>query len=230
MAPPTRFLPMAVLVTLALAACDTSALETVEDLKAYDVPAGVTALDLAGWAGSVEVSATEGAPRVRERRVYADVPPLTSHRVEGGTLRLVDRGCGKAADADGACETHYQIEVPAGLAVTVKVGTAPVTVTGLAGALDVTTDVGAVKGSGLAGPVKATSSVGDVELRFAAAPRAVEVRNEVGATRVYLPASGAYKIEAQSDAAPTVGLPSRPDAPCAVTLRSTTGEITVAAA
>lgn len=227
MAPPTRFLPLAVIASLALAACDTSALETAEDLTAYDVPDAVTALDLVGRSGSVEVSVTGGPARVRERRVYADLPPLTSHRVEGGILYLLDRGCGKAADAGGQCATHYQVEVPRGVAVTVKVGAAPVTVTGVTGALDVTTDVGAIKGSGLAGPVRATTSVGDVELRFAAAPRTVEVRNDVGATRVFLPAGGAYRIDARSDAGPVVDLPSRADAPNAVTLRSSTGEITV---
>ncbi|GAA4440697.1 hypothetical protein [Phytohabitans houttuyneae] len=230
MAPSTRFLPLAVLASLALAACDTSAFETAEDLKSYDVPDAVTTVDLTGRSGSVEVSVADGPVRVQERRVYADLPPLTSHRVEGGTLYLLDRGCGKAADADGQCATHYRVDVPRGVAVTVKVGTAPVTVTGVTAALDVTTDVGAIKGSGLAGPVKATTSVGDVELRFAAAPRTVEVRNDVGATRVFLPAGDAYRIDARTDAGPVVDLPSRPDAPNAVTLRSSTGEITVSPA
>jgi hypothetical protein len=210
-----------------LAGCDTSALEVAEDLRSYDVPGTVTALELTGGSGSVEIVAVDGPARVRERHVYADLPPLTSHRVEGATLHLLDRGCGKAADAGGQCATHYRVEVPRTLAVTVKVRTAPVTVTGVAGALDLTTDVGAIKGSGLAGKTKATTSVGDVELRYAATPPAVDVTNEVGATRVFLPAQGAYRIDARTAPGAVVNLPSRPDAKNRVTLRSDTGAITV---
>lgn len=230
MPPPTRLLPPLLLASLLTAGCDTAALEEAEDLTTYDVPATVTAVELAGRSGSVRVTATEGAPRVRERRVYGDVPPLTSHRVEGGTLHLLDQGCGKAADAEGRCATHYEVEIPRGVAVTVTVRAAPVTVTGVTGALDLTTDVGAITGTGLAGPTKARTSVGDVELRYAAAPRAIEVENDVGATRVYLPAGGAYRIDARSAAGPVVDLPSRPDAPSTVTVRSDTGAVTVAPA
>lgn len=218
-------------VTVALVAgCDTTALEVAEDQTTYDVQGAVTKLDLTGGSGSVEVTAGDGPLRVEERHVYADLPPLTSHRVEGGTLYLLDRGCGKAADAEGPCATHYRVEVPRALAVTVKVRTAPVTVTGLTGTLDITTDVGEIKGSGLAGSTKATTSVGDVELRYAVAPPAVDVTNDVGATRVFLPAQGAYRIDAKTAAGPTVDLPSRPDARNTVTLRSTSGAITVAPA
>jgi len=215
---------------LVVAGCDTSALEEAEDLTSYDVAGSVTALDLIGGSGSVEITVADGPVRVRERRLYNGVPPLTSHRVEGGTLHLLDQGCGKAAEAEGQCETHYQVKVPRGLAVTVKVRTAAVTVTDLAGTLDVTTDVGAIKGSGLTGKTKATTSVGDVELRYTAAPPAVEVTNEVGATQVFLPVGGAYRIDAKTAAGPAVNLPSSPDAKSTVTLHSDTGAITVAPA
>jgi hypothetical protein len=223
-------LVLACLALFAVAGCDTTALEVAEDLQTYDVPGAVTALELAGGSGSVEVAAVDGPLRVRERRVYADVPPLTSHRVEGGTLFLLDRGCGKAAEAEGGCATHYSVEVPRGVAVTVKVRAAPVTVTGVAGALDITTDVGAIRGSGLAGTTKAVTSVGDVELRYAAVPPGVDVRNDVGDTRVFLPAAGAYRIDAQTAAGPVVNLPSAPRAKSAVTVRSSTGAITIAPA
>ena len=206
---------------LVVAGCDTSALEEAEDLTSYDVAGSVTALDLIGGSGSVEITVADGPVRVRERRLYNGVPPLTSHRVEGGTLHLLDQGCGKAAEAEGQCETHYQVKVPRGLAVTV---------TDLAGTLDVTTDVGAIKGSGLTGKTKATTSVGDVELRYTAAPPAVEVTNEVGATQVFLPVGGAYRIDAKTAAGPAVNLPSSPDAKSTVTLHSDTGAITVAPA
>ncbi|MGN9912569.1 hypothetical protein ACTMTJ_34030 [Phytohabitans sp. LJ34] len=226
---PARWL-LAALAAVALAGCDTTALKVAEDLKTYDVPATVTTVELTGGSGSVEVAAVDGPHRVRERHVYADLPPLTSHRVEGGTLFLVDQGCGKAADADGRCSTHYRIEVPRTLAVTVKVRTAPVTVTGMTGALDITTDVGAIRGTGLAGKTKATTSVGAVELRYAAAPPAVDVTNDVGATQVFLPAQGEYRIDAKTAAGPAVNLPSLPKAKSAITLRSSTGAITVAPA
>ncbi|GAA4673185.1 hypothetical protein [Phytohabitans rumicis] len=221
-----RRLPI-VLLVLACAGCDTSPLRDAEDLTRYAVPGTVTALDLRGGSGAVEIVAVEGPLRVQERRLYADLPPLTSHRVEDGTLYLVDRGCGKKADAAGQCETHYRVEAPPGIAVTVQVGTAPVTLTGITGPVQVTTEVGAITGSGMAGATKASTSVGDIELRYAAPPSAVDVTNDVGATRVYLPAAGAYRIEAKTDAGAVVDLPSRPDAANKITVRASTGEITV---
>jgi hypothetical protein len=215
------------LAVLAVAGCDTSALEEAEDLTTYDAPGAVTTVELTGGSGSVEIVAGDGPPRVQERRVYADIPPLTSHRVEGGTLYLLDRGCGKAADAERRCATHYRIQLPRTVAVTVKVRTAPVTVTGVTGTLDLTTDVGAIKGSGLAGATKATTSVGDVELRYAAVPPAVDVTNDVGATRVFLPPQGTYRIDAKTDAAAVVNLPSNADARSTVKVHSNTGEVTV---
>jgi hypothetical protein len=220
-------LVLACVALFAVAGCDTSALEVAEDLTTYDVSGAVTALELAGGSGSVEVTAVDGPPRVRERHVYADLPPLTSHRVEGGILYLLDRGCGKAADAEGGCATHYRVEVPRDVAVTVKVRAAPVTVTGVAGPLDITTDVGAIKGSGLAGRTKVVTSVGDVELRYAAVPPAVTATNDVGATRLFLPARGTYRIDAKTAAGPVVDLPSDPRAKATVTVRSETGAITV---
>lgn len=220
---PARWLVAA----LVLAGCDTTALKVAEDQTTYDVPAAVTKVELTGGSGSVEVAAVDGPPRVKERHEYADLPPLTSHRVEGGTLFLLDRGCGKAAEAGGQCATHYRIEVPRALAVTVTVRTAPVTVTGVTGALDITTDVGAITGSGLAGKTKATTSVGDVELRYTSVPPAVEVTNDVGATRVFLPPQGTYRIDAKTAAGPVVNLPVSQGAKTAVNLRSKTGEITV---
>lgn len=215
------------LAVLLVAGCDTTSLKVAEDATTYEVGGAVTKVELTGGSGSVEIAAVDGPLRVREQHVYADLPPLTSHRVEGGTLHLLDRGCGKAADAGGQCATHYRVEVPRALAVTVKVRAAPVTVTGVTGTLDLTTDVGAINGSGLAGTTTVRTSVGDVELRYATAPPAVTVTNDVGATRLFLPSQGAYRIDAKTAAGPAVELPSRPDAKNTVTLRSTTGAITV---
>jgi hypothetical protein len=219
-----------ILAVLVVAGCDTTALKVAEDAETYDVTGAVTKVELTGGSGSVEIVAVDGQLRVRERHVYGDVPPLTSHRVEGGILYLLDRGCGKAADADGQCATHYRVEVPPALALTVKVRTAPVAVTGVTGALDLSTDVGPIKGSGLAGKTDVTTSVGDVELRYATAPPAVSVTNDVGDTRLFLPSQGAYRIDARTAAGPVVDLPSRPDAKSTVTLRSDTGAIMVAPA
>jgi len=227
MSPSRKGIALLTLVAAIGAGCDTSALKEAEAEAAYEVSGTVTAVDVAGRSGSVEVVAVDGPLRVRERHVYTSVPPLTSHRVEGGTLHLLDRGCGKQADAAGPCATHYRVEVPRAVAVTVKVGTAPVTVTGVTGALDLTTEVGAINGSDLAGATKATTSVGDVELRYAAPPSTVDVTNDVGATRLFLPAAGRYRFQTQTSASAVVDLPSRPDAPNAVTVRSSTGEVTI---
>src|SRR5687768_961049 len=101
-----RLVIVAVVVVVGGGGCDTADLELTEDLTRYDAPEAVTALDVRGRAGTVEIVAAEGPVRVEEKRVYADLPPLTSHRVDGGTLRLLDQGCGAKADAGGDCATH----------------------------------------------------------------------------------------------------------------------------
>lgn len=219
-------------VTLfAVAACGVADIDSSEEEDRYGVPGTVTAIDLRADAGAVTIVATNGPVQVREIRRYSDKPPRTSHRTEGGTLFLVDDGCEGKRRFNFTCETEYRIEVPAGVAVTLEADAADVTLTGITGALDIRTDVGAIKGTGLAGATKAYTNVGDLDLRYAAVPASVDTSNDVGSTAVYLPASGSYRFDVDVELGDQeVGLPTSPDAKTLVTMRGNVGDVSVHAA
>jgi hypothetical protein len=125
--------------------------------------------------------------------------PKTSHRTDGGTLYLVDEGCDTQIRIRKTCETDYRVEAPAGVSLKIDVDAAPVTITGITGALDVTTDIGAINGTGLAGATRVSTEVGDVDLRFGAAPASLDATNDVGSTTIYLPSAAAYRFEVKVD-------------------------------
>jgi hypothetical protein len=215
----------------AAAACGVADIDTSAEEDRYDVPGTVTALDVRAGAGSVTVVATDGPVRVRETRRYSDKPPRTSHRTEGGTLFLADDGCDGKRRFNFRCETDYRIEVPAGVTVTLKADASEITLTGITGALDISTDVGAIKGTGLAGATKARTNVGDVDLRYATVPASVDTSNDVGSTEVYLPSSGSYRFDVDVELGDqSIDLPTSPGAKTLVTMRGNVGDVSVRAA
>jgi len=224
-------LGLATAALLAFAGCGLVDGEKSTTTEAYDVEGDIKTIDLKGQAGAVELVAAEGGIRVTERREYSSTAPKTSHRSEGGTLYLVDKGCDTQLRIRRACETTYRIEAPAGVAVKIQVDAAPVTITGITGPLDVTTDVGAIKGTGLGGATRIRTDVGDVDLRYGAAPASLDATNDVGSTTVYLPSAATYRFEVKVDVGDTtIDLPSRPDADHRIKLTADVGDITVRAA
>ncbi|MEJ3745499.1 hypothetical protein WEI85_19680 [Actinomycetes bacterium KLBMP 9797] len=224
-------LSLAGVLLLAAAACGVVDTDTSEKEDRYGVPGTVTALDVRTDAGSVTIVATDGPVQVRELHRYSGEPPRTSHRTDGGTLFLAADGCGGKRPFNFVCETEYRIEVPAAVTVTVAADAAAVTLTGVTGALDITTDVGEIKGSGLAGMTKARTNVGDVELRYATVPARVDTANDVGTTKVYLPLSGSYRFDVDVELGnQDIDLPTSPEAKTLVTMRGNVGDVAVHAA
>ncbi|MEH1125868.1 DUF4097 family beta strand repeat-containing protein [Micromonospora sp. CPCC 206061] len=224
-------LGLAGVTLLAAAACGVADIDTSAEEDRYGVPGTVTALDVRANAGSVTIVATDGPVQVRETRRYSDEPPRTSHRTEGGTLYLVDDGCDGKRRFNFKCETDYRVEVPAGVTVALKADASEVTITGITGALDIATDVGAIKGTGLAGKTKAYTNVGDVDLRFATVPASVDTSNDVGSTAVYLPSTGSYRFDVDVELGDqNIDLPTSPDARTLVTMRGNVGDVSVRAA
>lgn len=224
-------LGLATAALLAAAGCGLVDGEKSSTAETYDVRGDIKTIQLNGQAGAVEVVATDTGVRVTERREYTGTSPKTSHRTEGGTLYLVDKGCDTQIRIRKTCETNYRIEAPAGVALTIEVDAAPVTITGITGALDVSTDVGTIKGTGLAGTTRIRTNVGDVDLRYGAAPASLDATNDVGSTTVHLPSGASYSFDVDVDMGDTtIDLPNRPGADHRVKLTADVGDITVRAA
>src|SRR4051794_39355522 len=139
----------------------------------FAVTAPVQKLVVAADAGDVKVVATD-ADRVTVRRTthWVTSEPKPTQTVSGGVLRL-DDDCGGWTTF--RCETNYQIEVPRGLAVDVKIDSGDVDVRGVSGAVNLASGSGDVSGHGLAGTrLRATSDSGDVRLGIVSSPASVE--------------------------------------------------------
>lgn len=228
------------LSTLGLATATAAALltagcgltgESSSTSESYDVSGDIRTINLHAQAGTVEVVAVASGVRVTERREYSGAAPKTSHRTENGTLYLADDGCDTQLRFRKDCDTHYRVEAPAGVTLKIESNAAPVTITGMTGALDITTNVGGITGTGLAGETQIRSNVGDLDLRYGSAPARVDATNDVGSTTLHLPSAATYRFEVKVDVgATTIDLPNKPEADHRVKVTSNVGDITVRAA
>ncbi|GAY11361.1 DUF4097 family beta strand repeat-containing protein [Pseudonocardia sp. N23] len=189
----------------------------------------VTRVDVDSDSGTVRVEAgADGSARVdRTLRWSGDRKPVVTETVEGSVLRITARCPGSGSDR---CEAGLVVTVPAAAAATVQLRAGGVTVTGLSGDLDLTSNAGGVTGERLgATTVKAETSAGGVDLGFATAPRQVDARSSAGSVTVTVP-GGPYAVTADSSAGDArVTVPTDPAARSRITARSSAGDVTVTA-
>ncbi|MEV0597277.1 DUF4097 family beta strand repeat-containing protein [Nonomuraea cavernae] len=173
-----------------------------QDTVSYDVTDKVAALHIEADSGSVEVveSDRQGI-RVTERLSWHKNKPETSHEVQGDTLELafacpITWGWGAMGTS---CDVSYQVEVPKELRVKVISDSGDLTLKGLSGSLEASTDSGAIKTIGLTGKqVSAKTDSGDMTLAFTGQPDTVTTSTDSGKTVIHVP-RGPYKIVATTD-------------------------------
>ena len=145
-------------------------------------------------------------------RGTAASPGHSSWTLAGDTLRL-------SVDCAGLvfhCGSRFRVAVPPGVSVVVRSGSGSDTVAGLAGAVVIDGGSGAVQVSGTFGPlrvsvgsgsitasavrsptVRVTADAGSVDVRFAAAPRQVDIRTGSGDATAVVPGHGHRQRPAQ---------------------------------
>ena len=183
----------------------------------------VHALRIDNPAGQVVIHAGDPAGGVVVRRdidYHTDQPPTPGQTVADGVLHLT-------ADCDG-CGIAYDVTVPPSLAVTVVDNAGEVTVSGIAGAVDVTAAAGHVEGDDLRAPsVRVQASAGAVNLTFAAPPDEVTAHSNAGEVTVAVP-SGSYAVDASTKAgARTMNVPDDPAAKRRLRVSSNAGAVMV---
>jgi Putative adhesin len=204
-------------------------------------------------AQASSVRLTAGRPGVVEvdRRLRNDSlrKPRPSERLQGRTLVLRD-GCPRAGVMI-FCESRYDLRVPPDLQLTVVNHAGGVRAGGLAGPLDLRGDSGGITVDGAArtlrlrtsdGAISATNlrstdvlartSSGGIRLGFLVAPQRVDAATSDASVRLTVPAgSGPYDVEQHTtDAKTTIGVPTDPAATRKLTLRTSSGDISVQAA
>lgn len=156
---PTRRAGVLVLIAVtvaALAACgDIGARLTFTDTE----KAKVTEIAMQGGSGDVTVHTAAVTETTIKRVVQHSSDPGTSYRLEGTVLRI-DTSCGPD------CTVSYDIQAPAGVAVTGGLTSGDVRLTGVKSA-DVTLTSGDIVVSGATGAVTASSRSGDMTVNGA---------------------------------------------------------------
>ncbi|NJP90543.1 DUF4097 domain-containing protein [Nonomuraea sp. FMUSA5-5] len=203
-----------------------------EDTVAYDVTDKVAALHVETDSGRIEVVESERAGiHVSERLTWSKDKPTTTHEVRGDTLELAftcptSWGFGAAVVS---CDVGYQVEVPKGLRVKLGTDSGDITLKGLSGTVEATSDSGTIEADGLtAGRVVTKTDSGDVRLAFTGRPDQVKATTDSGRTEVRAP-EGPYAIKARTDSGgKEIKATSDPSAPRSIEVSSDSGDLLVA--
>ncbi|MFE4520343.1 DUF4097 family beta strand repeat-containing protein [Kitasatospora sp. NPDC056783] len=219
-----------IVVTTALGALLTACGggEVTAESNSYQVGDPVTALRIKSPGGLVEVVAgAEGGVQVTETIRYDGDKPSVSHKTADGLLALDASECGHGL-GHKVCQVGYRVVVPKGLAVTVRNSGGDVNVTGLAGALDLTSDGGKVLAGGLTSKsFTAKADGGTVNAAFAEAPDRVRIESAGGSVTARLP-DAAYAVDAAADGGKqNVKVRTDPASPHKVSVRSDGGSVEV---
>ncbi|MEV0345276.1 DUF4097 family beta strand repeat-containing protein [Nonomuraea sp. NPDC050680] len=202
------------------------------DTRSYDLTDKVAALHIEADAGTVDVveSDRQGI-RVVERLNWRKNKPTTRREVRGDTLELAfDCPTSWGLGAWGVtCDVSYQVEVPKGLRVKVRSDSGDLTLKGLSGALEATSDSGAVEASGLTGKyVVAKTDSGDMTLTFTGPPDKVTTVTDSGKTVIHVP-QRPYRIDARTDSGnKVIRTASDTSAQRSIALSSDSGDMEVA--
>ena len=217
-------LAAAALATVGVSGCGYLADHHVENDAT--ITRQVQALHIDNPAGQVVIHAGDTGGGVvvhRDIDYHSDQPPTPGQSVTDGVLNLTSN-CGN-------CGIAYDVTVPASVAVTVIDNAGEVTVSGIAGAIDVTDSAGHVEGRDLRAPsVRVEASAGAVNLTFAAPPNDVTAHSDAGEVTVAVP-NGTYSVDASTKAgARTVNIPDDPAAARHLTVSSNAGAVSVTSA
>ncbi|WP_256838176.1 DUF4097 family beta strand repeat-containing protein [Ornithinimicrobium faecis] len=160
-----------------------------------DLPAGLTSLSLDGDVGDIEVVAGAAGeqPRVVATAAYGFSNPDVTISVSGDTAALSATCLTMWLDN---CSVRWEVVVPTETAVAIDNNVGTIEVAGLAGELDVTTDVGGVVAVDFTGErVSVHSDVGDVRIAATGAPQEVTASSDTGDVVVEVPDDGtAYRV------------------------------------
>ncbi|MFC8664340.1 DUF4097 family beta strand repeat-containing protein [Streptomyces sp. NPDC057199] len=209
-----------------LTACGDSADEKSTS-RSYTVGGKVTALSVTTPGGSIEVVAGGGdRVKVTERIRYTGDRPTTEHTTSGGTLSLnPGDGCGPAGGPTD-CRVSYRVEVPRSVSADLDSSGGDVTVTGLAGAIEVTAAGGRVRADDVsATSLRVSAQGGSVQAGFTAAPSSVDVDTKAGDVTVRVP-NEAYAVDVSAKGgSENVGVRTDPASARKITLNTEGGSV-----
>jgi hypothetical protein len=236
---------VAVLVA-GLSACSSAEEDKDPDHRSFAFQGSTLTIDADDSALEIVAADQHASGEVEVTRwftgsVVAGSDPEVTWSMDGDRLKLRTHCSGVIAD----CATKHRVEVPRGIAVTVKTDDGSVRARGFRDALDIRTADGSVRVSDSTGPlalhsddgslraevssrrVDASTKDGSVRLELGAVPDRVETRSDDGSVTVELPRA-TYKVSADSDdGSVDVSVPRDDASSHVVTARTQDGKVTV---
>jgi hypothetical protein len=182
--------------------------------------------------GSADVEVDGGGDAVEVRRVdeFAFGHAPTEQRVVApGQLTIVSR-CPR--QVIGRCRSSFRVTVPDNVAIQVQTSSGSVRLSGVRASVSVQTGSGDVSADGFCGfSLRAVSEAGNLRATADCSTERLELRSRSGNASAVVPA-GRYRVDAESDTGDRVirGVTPDDDAPYAVQVLSTTGDVAVAGA
>jgi Putative adhesin len=208
-----------------IASCGTSTDASAQNT--YTITEPTTSLKIDNPVGSTYVEGTDATTiSVTEQLTYTGDPPKTNHSLTDRQLTL-SYTCPSGINVN--CSVSYVVKVPRRIAVQIDDQVGAVTLTGLAGKLDVTSSTGGIDATGLSNEaVTARASSGTITLAFTTPPTMVSAQTQVGSVTVRLPTGTAYAVDAGSEVGSVeVTVQRDPGAARRVTAHSQVGSVTV---
>lgn len=215
-----RILTLAALLALAaspvLAGCGSSGTPSTGKsggtpgtaTNTFEVKDDVSVVEINSAGGAISVKVGSGPTiKVTETSTFKADKPGRKQSVDGGELVLASTGC-----ASGDCSIAYVVEIPSTLSVRLDSSGGAITLSGLTGIIDVSSDGGALSGDGLAPPeLTARTGGGAVELAVTQAPDRVDVDSGGGNVTLKLTKDG-YALDVELDGGQQSGTVKSEDA------------------
>ena len=157
----------------------------------FTVSTRVTAVVIDGGSGSIDVTgSSRSTVSVSQQASYSGKPSAAAHVLRGTTLTLSYK-----CPSELVCGVSYNVQVPAGVAVSVATGTGSVTLTSLAGTVSARADAGLITAVALRSATASfKSNAGGVVATFSAAPRSLTAATNVGPIALTVPGSVGYRL------------------------------------
>lgn len=159
----------------------------------FEVKDDVSVVEINSAGGAITVKVGSGPTiKVTETSTFKADKPGRKQSVDGGELVLASTGC-----ASGDCSIAYAIEIPSTLSVRLDSAGGTISLSGLTGIIDVSSDGGALSGDGLAPPeLTARTGGGTVDLAVTQAPDRVDVDSGGGNVTLKLTKDG-YALDVE---------------------------------
>lgn len=244
---PASAIRMIALVLLAAAAVVTLAglLLRGSDRQVETFDEAITAIEIDADAGAISLRATsaEDVTLITTREWSLGRRPDVTTSAERGVLRVASR-CGPTI-LTVRCSARHELDVPAGIPVTVTSSAGAIDADGLTAGLTAETRAGAITLTDVAGDVVLQTSAGSIEATVASrrvdasssagavtivnrvVPEMLAVRTSAGGIDIAVPRSF-YRVRADSSAGDVaINVPTDPEASRTITARSSAGAVQV---